>query len=812
MHSREAYRHTIAAALASVFFLVSTLFLLTFSHALSVAPPVRMLSTPLFREEPAPFIHVFRSSRGKPAPSFLNTLAAAYPLRLSRETKRTGSPSRPLWATSLEASSAGFSPKVHSSRSTLSEKPLVSPVTCAQNPPSSAISGSRYTSPRGPVCLVSPAKINLFLRVFPRAPGAAFHPILSLFSFVSLSDYLAVYTLPPVGASATTVTPRSSEATNPEAAPVCSPSFKSATLNPRKEQVLPCDNLGALSGLRAKLPASSYPENPFPSSSLSSLSFPYSCVSEDGDILLSSKPLPCSARQNLILKALSLYRRKVAEFEKYSPLSGEVQGLQRSPRCTPRFLVYLHKNIPIQAGLGGASSNAASALLAAYSLAPPPFHYGERKPLTNGLGSDVAESEKERLPGTTPPVIEGRQRSEDTPGTKEEQIPSWLVDIGAQLGSDVPFFLLSRGAALCEGRGEIVRDFTKEVSSQLSFLSRDERKPSCVKDDEKSIDTPSSECPSSPRLYIYVIKRKEGLGTKAVYDAFRAQHQSGLPSPDNDSRSEVPNRSSVHTPAEQLSEALKHLPNACSFPFTRQLHPSFLPSLFINALHSSAEHCLPSLKALHASMSCYVYNDDRAHVSYRGAPTQGGTVVKRKDCPEISPFLRRDESGRFPSTDSNDVHEKSSGENETKDRPVLLASGMTGSGSAFVGIGVEETVREETPKEGADTQARVGLWSSFLQSERMRGSKVFRCRFLTKTHHLRLGVASEKTGDLLTARERKERSSTDSGHKKETGPLWFDFQTDFEELGEKGWMSLMEKENSCNIKDRAREAERPREC
>ncbi|MCA1658719.1 MAG: 4-(cytidine 5'-diphospho)-2-C-methyl-D-erythritol kinase [Verrucomicrobiaceae bacterium] len=69
--------------------------------------------------------------------------------------------------------------------------------------------------------------------------------------------------------------------------------------------------------------------------------------------------------------------------------------------------ISLNKEIPHGAGLGGGSSDAASTLL--------------------GLNE---------LFGT---------------GLKEKQ----LVDLGAQLGSDVPFFVL-RSAAICRGRGEIV--------------------------------------------------------------------------------------------------------------------------------------------------------------------------------------------------------------------------------------------------------------------------------------------------------------------------------------------------------------------
>jgi 4-diphosphocytidyl-2-C-methyl-D-erythritol kinase len=91
--------------------------------------------------------------------------------------------------------------------------------------------------------------------------------------------------------------------------------------------------------------------------------------------------------RNLIVRALNLLRKKIAE--------------EQLPGCD----VLLYKEVPSEAGLGGASSNAAAALLAGRIL----------------WKSDISDS--------------------------------LLQQLAEALGSDVPFFLRG-GSALCRGRGE----------------------------------------------------------------------------------------------------------------------------------------------------------------------------------------------------------------------------------------------------------------------------------------------------------------------------------------------------------------------
>eukprot|EP00624_Nannochloropsis_granulata_P006756 evm.model.NODE_51261_length_21574_cov_29.278948.3 len=120
-----------------------------------------------------------------------------------------------------------------------------------------------------------------------------------------------------------------------------------------------------------------------------------------GDTLL-FKALPVSATQdefassftslvtdksNLVLRALDLFRRKTGK--------------------TQHFQVYLEKRTPVQAGLGGGSSNAATTLFAANKL----------------LGCPASDED--------------------------------LIEWSKELGSDITFFL-SQGTAYCTGRGEIL--------------------------------------------------------------------------------------------------------------------------------------------------------------------------------------------------------------------------------------------------------------------------------------------------------------------------------------------------------------------
>jgi 4-diphosphocytidyl-2-C-methyl-D-erythritol kinase len=103
----------------------------------------------------------------------------------------------------------------------------------------------------------------------------------------------------------------------------------------------------------------------------------------------SDSTLPCD-ESNLVMKALKRFRQ---HYE------------------VPPVHIHLEKRVPMQAGLGGGSSNAATVLWA----------------LNEKIGRRASISE--------------------------------LCQIGGQLGSDVPFFF-SLGSAYCTGRGEILEPFS----------------------------------------------------------------------------------------------------------------------------------------------------------------------------------------------------------------------------------------------------------------------------------------------------------------------------------------------------------------
>ncbi len=111
------------------------------------------------------------------------------------------------------------------------------------------------------------------------------------------------------------------------------------------------------------------------------------------DRLTCTNPSVPTDHSNLILRASSLFKEK----------TGVDQGLA----------FHLEKKIPMAAGLGGGSSNAATTLWALNEMLQT--------------------------------------------GVPEETLASW----GALLGSDVPFFF-SEGRAECRGRGEIVKPLQKE--------------------------------------------------------------------------------------------------------------------------------------------------------------------------------------------------------------------------------------------------------------------------------------------------------------------------------------------------------------
>ncbi|KAK9122608.1 hypothetical protein Sjap_012210 [Stephania japonica] len=105
--------------------------------------------------------------------------------------------------------------------------------------------------------------------------------------------------------------------------------------------------------------------------------------------------------RNLVIKALNLYRKKTG--------------------TDNFFWIHLDKRVPTGAGLGGGSSNAATALWAANQF------------------SGCLASEKD------------------------------LQEWSGEIGSDIPFFF-SHGAAYCTGRGEIVRDLPPPIPLEMPMV------------------------------------------------------------------------------------------------------------------------------------------------------------------------------------------------------------------------------------------------------------------------------------------------------------------------------------------------------
>ncbi|CAI0548627.1 unnamed protein product [Linum tenue] len=102
-----------------------------------------------------------------------------------------------------------------------------------------------------------------------------------------------------------------------------------------------------------------------------------------------------------IIKALNLFRKKTGT-NKY-------------------FWIHLDKKVPTGAGLGGGSSNAATALWAANQF-------------SGGLAT-------------------------------EEELQEW----SGEIGSDIPFFF-SHGAAYCTGRGEVVEDMASPIALDIPMV------------------------------------------------------------------------------------------------------------------------------------------------------------------------------------------------------------------------------------------------------------------------------------------------------------------------------------------------------
>ncbi|KAJ8907179.1 hypothetical protein NDN08_003661 [Rhodosorus marinus] len=121
----------------------------------------------------------------------------------------------------------------------------------------------------------------------------------------------------------------------------------------------------------------------------------------EGDQLECEDPNVPLDRNNLVLKAIDVFRKRTGRTEK--------------------FRVKLNKRVPVQAGLGGGSANAATAL------------WG-----VNQLCGKIATNEE-------------------------------LADYGAEIGSDISFFF-SLGTAYCTGRGEKLENVSELMPTSLYII------------------------------------------------------------------------------------------------------------------------------------------------------------------------------------------------------------------------------------------------------------------------------------------------------------------------------------------------------
>jgi 4-diphosphocytidyl-2-C-methyl-D-erythritol kinase len=124
-------------------------------------------------------------------------------------------------------------------------------------------------------------------------------------------------------------------------------------------------------------------------------------TTDDGKVLLFSSVPELNNMENLVVRAAELVRRQ--------------RGLEQGVR------IELLKRIPVAAGLGGGSSDAAAVLLALQQQLQPPLSQAD------------------------------------------------LLELAAALGSDVPFFLTG-GLALCEGRGERVQSLDAQLPPSMRWL------------------------------------------------------------------------------------------------------------------------------------------------------------------------------------------------------------------------------------------------------------------------------------------------------------------------------------------------------
>jgi len=124
-------------------------------------------------------------------------------------------------------------------------------------------------------------------------------------------------------------------------------------------------------------------------------------------------------------------------------------ALQQEVGTSKGARIEIHKRIPVSAGLGGGSSNAAATLLALGKL-------WEIDVNSYGLGHvDSRDRITDIHSGHPISDVDSRALADATSGSQSNAFNSALIKLAVKLGSDVPFFLTG-GTALGIGRGEEV--------------------------------------------------------------------------------------------------------------------------------------------------------------------------------------------------------------------------------------------------------------------------------------------------------------------------------------------------------------------
>ncbi|XP_022589278.2 uncharacterized protein LOC34621384 [Cyclospora cayetanensis] len=254
--------------------------------------------------------------------------------------------------------------------------------------------------------------------------------------------------------------------------------------------------------------------------------------------------------------------------------------------------------------------------------------------------------------------------------------PGMASLISLQLGADVPFFLNSDGAAICLGRGEQVRCCSQRmpVLLQRAFTQQQDH----------PLQRPILQ--GQPPLQVFVLKGSQGLSTKSVFEYYdNAVSSNG--NNDNNSREEDRDISTI---VQWLTEE-----HTSSHPTTNAVAAAPTPE--------------PPEAVIQAFRRCALSND------------------------LLSAATRLQPQVAAVATALRSMTAPAAGQQQARQRLVLQASGLTGSGAALVGIG-----------KGDAAAAEVGATAAAL------GVRAYKCTPLYKRPLSCMPVSLEPNADADT--------------------------------------------------------------